>query len=191
MQINAPRIDDKPQLNLARLDDKLHLNGPLREEQLPGSPTRSRFIGVEVNGVSQNGPQTLNHDSVPHENGSDTLRSLDSVPWNLDGTQTIIENGSRAGVKNGSALAEENGQESHISLEEELKQHREENKRLKAALSEVSCPGPSWRKIWNSTSFRYQIQSSIFYLIYNPHFPIKIKITLSRFDPVSLSRQPK
>nr|XP_027228317.1 uncharacterized protein LOC113820212 isoform X2 [Penaeus vannamei] len=48
LQINAPRIDDKPQLNLARLDDKLHLNGPLREEQLPGSPTRSRFIGVEV-----------------------------------------------------------------------------------------------------------------------------------------------
>ncbi|XP_063605972.1 mucin-5AC-like isoform X2 [Penaeus indicus] len=146
LQINAPRIDDKTQLNLARLDDKLHLNGPLREEQLPGSPTRSRFIGVEVNGVSQNGPQTLNHDSVPHENGSDTLRSLDSVPWNLDGTQTIIENGSRAGVKNGSALGEENGQESHISLEEELKQHREENKRLKAALSEAAEVNNQWRQ---------------------------------------------
>lgn len=127
---------------LTRLDDTLHIRGPRQEEKhithplqtSPSSPTRKTTIHPELNGA-QNGSNAIPLSPPPLENGTvDTVKSLDSVPWNLEGIETIKENGCRLREWSLSSASDDHHT---LSDEDELSQLRDENKRLKAALKEV------------------------------------------------------
>ncbi|KAG7162181.1 hypothetical protein Hamer_G010850 [Homarus americanus] len=158
LQLNAQRHDDKTQLHLTRIDDTLHFKGPLPDENHVGSHTTSQspphnpFFGTEINGssITHNGPRSLDFSPTLLENGADTIRSLESVPWNIEGTETIKENGCKSPLRKWSeethGLTGENGQETHgLTEEAELKHAKEENKKLKAALKEAAEVNGQWR----------------------------------------------
>ncbi|XP_063885375.1 mucin-2-like [Scylla paramamosain] len=93
----------------------------------------------------QNG--TAEHELSPTllQNGADTLCSLDSVPWNLDGIETIKENGCKTLL--GKWALEENGEDAHgLPEEDELHTVKEENKKLKVALKEATEVNGQWRQ---------------------------------------------
>ncbi|XP_071529013.1 LOW QUALITY PROTEIN: uncharacterized protein [Panulirus ornatus] len=151
LQLNASRNNDKAQLQLARLEDTLQCRGPRQEERrlgTPASPPLAAIFGTELNGVpaTQNGPRPLEFSPTPLENGTDTIGSLDSVPWNTEGTETIKENGCRSLLGKWALASEAEGQESEgLSEEAELQHLREENQRLKAALKEAAEVNGQWR----------------------------------------------
>ena len=66
----------------------------------------------------------------------DSVSSLDSIPWNMEGTETIVENpAKRSKIANSS----NNMEKKRLSfIERELETVKEENKQLKASLEEVS-----------------------------------------------------
>lgn len=66
---------------------------------------------------------------------SDSLCSLDSTPWNMDGTETIVENPSKKTRSSSTASALSSRPLSFV--ERELETLIEENKQLKASLEEV------------------------------------------------------
>ncbi|KAK7066322.1 hypothetical protein SK128_004634 [Halocaridina rubra] len=105
-------------------------------EVINGIPESVPMMSATTPTTTQNGPTSLDYSSPPLENGTDSLRSLDSIPWNLDGTETIIENGSKSSIKNGFGTSDE----------DELKKIREENKKLKAALDEAAEVNGQWRQ---------------------------------------------
>ncbi|XP_050714080.1 mucin-5AC-like isoform X2 [Eriocheir sinensis] len=130
-------------LHLTRLQDSLPFRSPLREEKLEG-------MRVEVNGEGHGGKQngTNSHGPIPTllQNGADTicsLDSLDSVPWNIEGIETIKENGCKTLL--GKWALEENG-EHGLPDEDELHALREDNKKLKAALKEAAEVNRQWRQ---------------------------------------------
>ncbi|XP_068208076.1 LOW QUALITY PROTEIN: GATA zinc finger domain-containing protein 7-like [Palaemon carinicauda] len=159
LQLNAPRLDDKAQpIHPPRLDEKILSNGPPLSDEptLPMTsvvdpvistkksppaktstpPTTASTKATTTTTTTQNGPNSIDYNPPLLENGTDSLRSLDSIPWNLEGTETIIKNGSKSSIKNGSISTEE----------DELKKLREENKKLKAALEEAAEVNGQWRQ---------------------------------------------
>ncbi|XP_045620029.1 uncharacterized protein [Procambarus clarkii] len=163
LHLNSPRGDDKTQLHLTRLDDTLHFNGPLREE---------RHLGTQINGIptTQNGARTLDFSPSPLENGTDTITSLESVPWNIEGTDTIKENGCKSLLSKWSLTSEENGQDTaELSEEAELKQLREENKKLKAALKEAAEVNGQWRNYHDQRQKYVQRLLTTIQELHHPH----------------------
>ncbi|KAK3859890.1 hypothetical protein Pcinc_034021, partial [Petrolisthes cinctipes] len=140
---------------LTRLDDTRHIN--THQTSTRGSPTRkTAAILPEMNGT-QNGsnaiplspppPPPPPAPPTPMENGTgviDTVRSLDSVPWNLEGIETIKENGC-CRLREWS-LSSASDDHHTLSDEDELSQLRDENKRLKAALKEAADVNSEWRE---------------------------------------------
>ncbi|XP_018009949.1 uncharacterized protein LOC108667436, partial [Hyalella azteca] len=73
---------------------------------------------------------------------SDSLCSTDSTPWNIDGTETIVENPFKGG-KGGAFQGLKKRTPSFI--ERELSALQEENKQLKASLKEAGRLNGQWR----------------------------------------------
>ncbi|KAK4324323.1 hypothetical protein Pmani_005039 [Petrolisthes manimaculis] len=140
---------------LTRLDDTLHIN--THQTSTRGSPTPRKTAATtttthpEMNGT-QNGSNAIPLSPPPPptpcmENGTgvmDTVRSLDSVPWNLEGIETIKENGC-CRLREWS-LSSASDDHHTLSDEDELSQLREENKRLKVALKEAADVNSEWRE---------------------------------------------
>ncbi|KAK8718763.1 hypothetical protein OTU49_014491, partial [Cherax quadricarinatus] len=182
LHLNATRNDDRPQLHLPRLDDTLHFKGPLQEERhISGSTTTTTdsppcksYFGSEINGVStnQNGPRTLAFSPPLLENGTDSISSLESVPWNIEGTDTIKENGCKSLLRKWSLASDENGQDTNeLSEEAELKQLREENKKLRAALKEAAEVNGQWRHYHEHRQKYVQRLLTTIQELHHPHTP--------------------
>ncbi|CAL4069383.1 unnamed protein product, partial [Meganyctiphanes norvegica] len=115
---------------------------------LKGSPFLEKALGVsssvDTSVESVVTPLPDYHRTMPPDLADSLTSSLDSIAWNLDGTQTIIENGSRTSTKSSTPINEESRDET--TLFEELRKLREENKQLKKSVDEAAAVNCAWRK---------------------------------------------
>lgn len=119
---------------------------------LKGSPFLEAALGVISSSVDPKSSFIGNertrspdyHRSMPPDLVDSLPSSLDSIAWNQDGTQTIIENGSRTSTKSSTPINEEYKNES--ATLEEIRKLREENKQLKKSVEEAAAVNCAWRK---------------------------------------------